>query len=87
MNGDSTRKSNGDTESRVVRLETSSQHYSEVLQDFRSETRMHFDRVYAQIQDVRTEIRSVRAEIRVFFGLLVTVAFGVAAIVAKIYGA
>lgn len=86
MNGDSTRKSNGDTESRVVRLETSSQHHAEVLQDFRGETRINFDRVYAQIQDVRTEIRSVRVEIRVFFGLLVTVAFGVAAIVAKIYG-
>lgn len=69
-----------------MRLETSSQHHSEVLQDFRSETRINFDRVYAQIQDVRTEIRSIRVEIRVFFGLLVTVAFGVAAIVAKIYG-
>jgi len=86
MNGDSTRKSNGDTESRVMRLETSSQHHSEVLQDFRSETRINFDRICAQIQDLRTEIRSVRVEIRVFFGLLVTVAFGVAVIVAKIYG-
>jgi len=87
MNGDSTRKSNGDIESRVVRLETSSQHHSEVRQDFRSEARINFDRICAQIQDLRTEIRRVRVEIRVFFGLLVTVAFGVAAIVAKIYGA
>ncbi|WP_342118415.1 hypothetical protein [Pseudoduganella sp. OTU4001] len=78
MTSDPTRKPNGDTESRVVRLETSSQHHSEVLQDFRDETRANFDRVVA-------EIRGLRVEMRVFNGMLFTVVLAVAALAAKVY--
>lgn len=78
MNSDPTRKPNGDTESRVVRLESSSQHQSEALQDFRDETRANFDRVFA-------EIRGLRVEMRVLNGMLFTVVLAVAALAAKIY--
>lgn len=79
MTSDPTRKPNGDTENRVVRLETSSQYHSEVLQDFRNEARANFDRVF-------TEIRALRVEMRVLNGMLFTVVLAVAALAAKIYG-
>ncbi len=90
MNGDPTRKPNGDFEKRVVRLEVITEHQSEVLNQFREDTRENFrefrEEARGNFRDVRAEIRGVRMEIRVLTGMLFTVVLGVVAILAKVYG-
>lgn len=89
MNGDPTRKSNGDVENRVSRLEA--EHQSVLLNQFREDTRENFrefrEETRGNFRDVRAEIRGVRVEIRVLTGMLFTVVLGVVAILAKVYGA
>jgi hypothetical protein len=80
MNGDLTRKPNGDVENRVVRLEVFTENESELLSQFRDDTRENF-------RDFRAEIRGVRVEIRILTGMLFTVVLAVVAILAKVYGA
>lgn len=91
MNGDPTRKLNGGLENRVVRLEVSIEHQSEVLNQFREDTRENFrefrEETRGNFRDVRAEIRGVRVEIRVLTGVLFTAVLGVVAILAKVYGA
>lgn len=91
MNGDATRKPNGDFDNRVVRLEIITEHQSELLNQFREDTRENFrefrEETRGNFRDVRAEIRGVRVEIRVLTGMLFTVVLGVVAILAKIYGA
>lgn len=64
----------------MVRLETSSQHQSEALQDFRTEIRSNFDRVYA-------EISGLRVDLRVQNGMLFTVVLAVVTLVVKLFSA
>lgn len=91
MNGDPTRKPNGDVENRVVRLEVFTENQSEMLSQLRDDARENFRDFRAEarenFRDVRAEIRGVRVEIRILTGMLFTVVLGVVAILAKVYGA
>lgn len=86
-----------DLEARVAKLESDVEYIKRDIQDIKTEIRQHRSENTEEFKSVREEFKSVRAEIkevrelhhkdfRILFGALITVALGLAGLMAKGFG-